>query len=134
MTSDLDPNPTTDENTRGASTASLIGRIAAGLVAGFIGFYAGLFAVLSIWGLDVPSDASATVMVATACLFGFFSTSLVAYRDFARAALFALAGFALGAIAGFINEITVDNFEVAIAAAAILIVGSALVPRTSDDR
>lgn len=129
MTSDLETTRTIHRDTTGISTADLIGRVAAGLIAGFIGFYAGLFALLSIWGLNAPSDVSATAMVASACLFGFFAIGLVARRGLASSAIIGLAGLALGAIAGYINEITVDSFEVAIAAAATLILGAAVATR-----
>ncbi len=131
MATDLDQRHRTERHRGDVSVLAIIGRTVGGLAAGFVGFYAGLFVMLSIFGLEEPSEA-AIAMVAGACVFGFTAAAAIAALPARSIVSFGLIGLLTGALAGYVNEGTVDSFELGIAIAAVLIIGAAIATSAYD--
>lgn len=131
MATDLDQRHRTERHRGDVSVLAIIGRTVGGLAAGFVGFYAGLFVMLSIFGLEAPSEA-AIAMVAGACLFGFVTVAAIAALPAGSIVSFGLVGLLTGALAGYVNEATVDSFELGIGLAAVLIIGAAIATTAYD--
>lgn len=95
-----------------------------GLVAGAIGFYAGLIALLAVTGLDDPGWAPVAQLTGSA-LFTAVAVSMASGLKRTRIG-FVLAATAAGALAGFVVLALDLDFEAAIVA-ALVILGAATV-------
>ena len=94
--------------------------LVAGLLAGAIGFYAGLFALLAITGLDSPSWAPLAQLTGSA-LFIAAAVSVTAGLSKERAAALTLALTTIGAFAGLAIMALDLDFEAAIVGALLLV-------------
>ncbi len=112
--------------------------LAVGLLAGAIGFYAGLFALLAVTGLDSPGWAPVAQLTGSA-IFIAAGVSMAAGLAFDRVVRLTIALTTTGVAAGMgIMALDLD-FEAAIVAALILVIAAAAVTnavdgsRSSDD-
>lgn len=102
--------------------------IAAALVAGFVGAYAGLFALLAATGLDAPGWSPVT-MLAGAALFGSLAASLTA-RLPSRTVLALVGGSVVaGTLVGVLVMPLRDGFDWMVGCGVLLVIAVAVVAR-----
>lgn len=77
----------------------------AALIAGFVGFYAGLFLLLTFVGLDAEGVAFGVATVGGAGLLAGVAASVVGGVDRSRGVGYALGGAVLGAVFGSIVDV-----------------------------
>lgn len=94
---------------------------ATGLFAGAIGFYAGLFVLLAITGLDSPGWSPVAQLTASA-LFIAAAVSVAAGLSKDRGAALTFALTTVGAVAGLVIMALDLDFEAAIVGALLLVV------------
>ncbi len=99
----------------------------AGLVAGAIGFYAGLFALLAVTGLD-GAGSMPPVATAGAVGVGLAAVAAVNRLGVGRGVVLVLVGLAVGAGLGALLGQMVDSFEWTLAASALVIAVAAFWP------
>lgn len=97
-------------------------RLIAGLIAGAVGAYGGLFALLSATGLDNPSWAP-VAMLTGAALLGSVTVGLIAKLPGSIVATLASAATVVGAVAGLIIRPLQDGYEWMAAAGVAIAVG-----------
>ncbi|MBT8207478.1 MAG: hypothetical protein KJO18_04325 [Acidimicrobiia bacterium] len=98
----------------------------AGVVAGAVGFLAGLFVLLSVSGLE-RADLAPVVALSGAALTGTATVSLLARLPAATTAGLALGAAAVGAVIGSLLDFAGDSYDLSIVAGIILIAGATLV-------
>lgn len=97
-----------------------IGLLIAGLVAGAIGAYAGLFVLLAATDLDRPGWAPVAMLIGAAFLSS-VAVALLARLPAQAAAGLTTAGIVTGALAGSLVRMVNDSFEWTFAGAALIV-------------
>lgn len=111
---------------------NIVGRFLVGLVAGAVGFYGGLFLVLSIWGLDGTAWAP-SVMLAGASLFGTAAVMIAAGCTSKSTTIGSIGASIGGALIGLVIDQLGNGFELSILSAVAIIAGGVGLTRSRDE-
>lgn len=110
----------------------VLGTVAAGAVGFAVGFYAGFFVILSIWGLEFEGDFFPVITIAFASLLAGVAMALTVEKS--RRAQAMLTSLALGAVLiGVVVMIGGDVGTIALGGILLVIIAGFLVRSGSTD-
>jgi hypothetical protein len=104
-------------------------QLVAGLLAGVIGAYAGLFALLSATGLDEPEWAP-VAMLAGGALFGSATVTLIAKLPMSTVTTVTFVATVIGALVGLFVMTLGDSYDWTVGLGVLLIAAVVAVTRT----